>query len=244
MEVLGVVPARAGSKGVRLKNLQQVAGQPLVAYAIQALDASPAVTDVLLSTESETIAEAGRQFGAQVPFLRSNTLARDDVSLDEVVAQCVGQMERHTAKTYDYVVLAQPTSPLVRPTTITAAVDHIHASDLDVLLPVKEVRHIIWLYGNDGRLYQPERKNRQYLRPIYWELGAPKVWRRRAITESGKLPNRVGLLVIDPDEALDIDGLDDFWVAEARLQGKALAEPGQAPRVVAAASTLETVIRS
>jgi CMP-N-acetylneuraminic acid synthetase len=236
VEVLGIVPARGGSKGVPLKNIQPLAGRPLMQYAIQALKTSAVITDVLLSTDSEEIAEVGRALGADVPFLRPAALAEDDVPLDRVVAQCVGQMEEHAGRAYEYVVLVQPTSPLIRPETITAAVEQLDGSDLDLLLPVKEVRHIIWLHGEDGRLYQPERKNRQYLRPIYWELGAPKVWRRSAVVPSGRLPERVGLLVLDPAEALDIDGHRDLGAAELLLQGRDAGATREPPRVVAATS--------
>jgi CMP-N-acetylneuraminic acid synthetase len=236
VEVLGIVPARGGSKGVPLKNIQPLAGRPLMHYALQALMSSPAITDVLLSTDSEEIAEVGRSLGADVPFLRPAALAEDDVPLDRVVAQCVGQMEEHAGRAYDYVVLVQPTSPLIRPETITAAVEHMDGSDLDLLLPVKEVRHIIWLHGEDGRIYQPERRNRQYLKPIYWELGAPKVWRRSAVVPSGRLPDRVGLLVLDPAEALDIDGHRDLGMAELLLQGREANGAHRPPRVVAATS--------
>jgi N-acylneuraminate cytidylyltransferase len=110
--VLGVIPARGGSKGFPGKNLALLAGIPLIAHTIRAARASALLTDTIVSTDDPDIAEAARAHGGNVPFLRPSELATDDCPVWPAVRHAAEHWERARRQPLDLVVLLQPTSPL------------------------------------------------------------------------------------------------------------------------------------
>src|SRR6059058_989062 len=119
--VLGLVPARGGSKGVPGKNVRPLAGHTLLEYTARAARESGVVDRVILSTDSLEIADAGRRAGLEVPFMRPAALAADDTPMVPVIEHALGEIARH-GWSPDIVVLLQPTSPLRRPEHIRDAV--------------------------------------------------------------------------------------------------------------------------
>src|SRR5690606_37646573 len=105
--VLAVITARGGSKGVPRKNVRNLGGKPLIAWTIEEAQKSKYITKLILSSEDKDIIDVAKQYGCEVPFIRPLELAQDDtLGIDVVIhamIQCPG---------YDYVILLQPTSPL------------------------------------------------------------------------------------------------------------------------------------
>jgi CMP-N-acetylneuraminic acid synthetase len=112
--VLGLIPARAGSKGVPRKNLKLLCGKPLLEYTAEAALAASRLSRVILSTEDEEIAEAGRRCGLEVPFLRPSELAADESPMLPVAQHAMGRLES-AGDRFDALCLLQPTNPLRRP---------------------------------------------------------------------------------------------------------------------------------
>ncbi len=139
IKVLGVITARGGSKGVPGKNLKQLAGKPLIAYTIEAASAANALDRVILSTDDEAIAEAGRALGCEVPFLRPAALAQDDTPHLPVVQHAVRWMDEHAGYRADAVMILQPTSPLRAAADIRDSVELLERSGADSVLSVSEV---------------------------------------------------------------------------------------------------------
>lgn len=139
MKVLGVITARGGSKGVPGKNLKPLAGKPLMAYTIEAAAASNALDRVILSTDDEAIAAAGRALGCEVPFLRPAALAQDDTPHLPVIQHAVRWLDEHAGYRPDAVMVLQPTSPLREPADIRACVDLLDRSGADSVLSVSEI---------------------------------------------------------------------------------------------------------
>ena len=108
--VLGLVPARAGSKGVPRKNVRLLKGQTLLEYTARAARASGVLDRVILSTDSTEIAEAGRSAGLEVPFMRPPALAQDDTPMLAVIQHALGALDAE-GWVADVIVLLQPTSP-------------------------------------------------------------------------------------------------------------------------------------
>ncbi len=233
MQALAVIPARGESKGVVLKNLQPLLGLPIVAYAIEAAKASPRVHTVLVSTDSERIAEVAREHDAEVPFLRPDELAGDEVTLGPVVHHALQECEHILGVSFDAVVCVQPTCPLVTAATITAAIEHLDASDLDCVIPVVPERHLMWTPMPDGTYYQQDRLNRQWLQPIYIEVGAALAARKRVVSREQFIGGRIGLMRIDPTEAVDIDDHLGLWQAELILRGRQSERQPTPARLVA-----------
>lgn len=139
MTVLGVITARGGSKGLPGKNLKLLAGKPLIAHTIAAATASHALDRVILSTDDEAIAEAGRALGCEVPFLRPAALAQDDTPHLPVIQHAVQWLADHAGYHPDAVMILQPTSPLRTAGDIRAAVDLLDRSGADSVLSVSEM---------------------------------------------------------------------------------------------------------
>src|SRR5262245_30486631 len=120
-EVLALIPARGGSKGIPGKNLVALSGRPLLAYTCDAARESARITRIVVSTDSEAIASAAETFGA-TPLMRPEALAADDTPMIGVVRHALDALE---ASGYgpEIVVLLQPTSPLRRAEHIDGAVD-------------------------------------------------------------------------------------------------------------------------
>src|SRR5262245_16834240 len=112
MNVLGLITARGGSKGIPRKNLVPLLGRPLLAYTCEAALASTSLARVVLSTDDEEIASVGRAEGIEVPFMRPAELSRDDTPSIDVAVHAVQWLATHAGWQADALVLLQPTSPL------------------------------------------------------------------------------------------------------------------------------------
>lgn len=140
MEILGLIPARGGSRGIPGKNLAPLLGRPLLAYTAAAATASATLTRCILSTDDERIAAAGRELGVEVPFLRPAELALDDTPAFPVVAHAVEWVAAE-GRPADVVVLLQPTSPLRRAEHVDAAVRLLLETGAESVVSVVPVPH-------------------------------------------------------------------------------------------------------
>ena len=226
--VLGLVPARGGSKGVPGKNVRPLAGHTLLEYTVRAARESSVLDRVILSTDSLEIADAGRRAGLEVPFMRPAALAADDTPMVPVIEHALGEIARH-GWLPDIVVLLQPTSPLRRPEHIRDAVAMLRETEADSVVTVVELpRHLSPDYVmriDGGRLkpFLPEGARvtrRQDARPAYSRDGTVYAFRRSTIEQLGGIyGNDCRPLVIDTNDSLSIDSQADWDEAERRLAG-------------------------
>jgi CMP-N,N'-diacetyllegionaminic acid synthase len=140
MNVLGVIPARGGSKGIPVKNLAPLCGRPLLAYTADAVKESKKLTRTIVSTEDERIADCARSLALEVPFIRPSSLAADDAPMLPVLQHAIDAM-RADGFDADMVVLLQPTSPLRRGEHIDAAVTWLERVRGDSVVSVVAVPH-------------------------------------------------------------------------------------------------------
>lgn len=219
MNIVAIIPARAGSKGIPNKNIRLVGGHPLVYYAIKnALD-SELVGRVVVTTDSEQVRVIARQMGAEVHW-RDAALCADDVTLDAVVADAVPADEE-----WDYVVTMQPTSPTLRRETLDAAVRRAAEEGLDTLISVVNEPRLSWGVGGDGRV-RPNyaaRLNRQWLPADYAETGAFVVSRASVVTPKTRIGEKVGVFEVSPEEGIDVDTFDDLRCVAAHLERERVA---------------------
>jgi CMP-N-acetylneuraminic acid synthetase len=229
MNILGVVPARGGSKGVPGKNLALVAGRPLLAWTAEAARASRTLTRLVLSTDAPAIAEAGRTMGLEVPWLRDPQLARDDTPIVAVLADLLRGLSARDGYVPDVLVLLQPTSPLRRAGDIDAVVTRLLESGADSIVTVVEVPHqfhpLSVLSDVDGRLVPwaggATVTRRQDKPRVFARNGPAVVACRPATLESGALygPDTRGV-VMAPEDSVDIDTPWDLalagWLLERR----------------------------
>src|SRR6185437_12039766 len=123
MRVLGVIPARGGSKGIPGKNLFPLLGRPLLAYTIHSVQNSRRVTRAVLSSDDPEIIEVARGLGADVPFVRPAELSGDSVPSSAVVRHALRTLEAEEGRPYDAVALLEPTAPLRTADDIDAVID-------------------------------------------------------------------------------------------------------------------------
>ena len=109
--ILGLIPARGGSKGLPRKNIKPLSGKPLIAWTIEQALASKYLDRVVVSTDDKEIAEISKKYGAEIPFIRPKELARDDSTTSDVILHALNWFES-TGKKYDYLALLESTSPL------------------------------------------------------------------------------------------------------------------------------------
>lgn len=110
--VLAVVPARSGSKGLKDKNVLEFLGKPLLAWSVEASIKSKYIDDTILSTDSQLIANVGRKYGAEVPFIRPHRISGDTTTSIEVVEHTVLFLRKELKLEHDILILLEPTSPL------------------------------------------------------------------------------------------------------------------------------------
>ncbi len=233
--MLALVPARGGSKGIPRKNLQLLAGKPLVVHAIETGLAARLVSRVVCSTDDDEIAEVARQAGAKVPFRRPPELAQD-VSEDwPVFVHALEWLEREEGWRPDLIVNLRPTSPLRRPRHVDEAIELLLRTGADSVKAVCLARqhpHKMWLRGDDGsmepflktklRLERGPDVPRAQLQEVYWQNGIVDVTRREVIFEQRTVIGaRVAGLVIEPADSIDIDGPLDLALAELLLAKRA-----------------------
>lgn len=111
-KIVGVIPARGGSKGLPGKNIRLINGKPLIAWTIEAALASEYLDEVIVSTDSEEIKAVAERYGARVPFLRPDELAMDTSTSMDVLIHALDFLEQKESQTFDVLMMLEPTSPL------------------------------------------------------------------------------------------------------------------------------------
>ena len=175
-KILGIIPARSGSKGLPGKNIKQLCGKPLISWTIEQALRSKYVDKVFLSTDSEEIAKIAREWGVDVPFLRPDELALDDSPTSDAILHV---LEKFTlmGEVYDYVALLEPTSPLRKSNDIDDAINLISQhTDADCLVSVGAIHmehplivkkiddqgFIVPYIANIAKIYQRQQADKAY----------------------------------------------------------------------------------
>ena len=217
MKVLGVIPARGGSKSIPRKNLADVNGRPLLSFIIEVAQEAKELDRLVVSTDDEEIATVARKWGADVPFLRPPELATDEVDLVSVVRHAMQEMDR-LGFVADAIVSLQPTSPLVESDDIDLAIQKLEDTGADSVASVLPIdhEHPFWVKRLVGDRVLPFNEytdesylQRQDLPPAFIFDGGIFVRRRRLLEEwSGRdfgLGNDVRAVVLDARKSLHID---------------------------------------
>lgn len=226
VEIVGVIPARGGSKGIPRKNTRNLVGKPLIAFTIEAALKSKLLDRVIVSTNDVKIAEIAKSYGAEVPFLRPTELAKDDTPGLLVIQHAVKYLEDVEACKSDITVILQPTSPLRSERYIDKAVEKLLRTGADSVITVCKVKHHpFWSFIAKGdRLYPFLEKGiavsrRQDLPKIYAVNGAVYAVRRDVLFEQNSVFGRDTRAVVMPyEESVDIDDYFDLFVAEMVLK--------------------------
>lgn len=224
MKVLGIIPARGGSKGVPRKNIRMLCGMPLIGHIHRAALQVAELTDLVLSTDDEEIASVGRDLGIDVPFMRPPELATDDATTLGAVRHAIAEMERRRGTTYGIAVLLQPPCPLTRPRHIRNAIKLLVSDDLDAVgsfTAVEDDHPAFVLKRQQGRLERmyPElagMTSRHDLEPLYRACGNVYAYRRHNPMDHNRLlAGKTDFIEIEKPFTININDEVDWNIAEA-----------------------------
>jgi YrbI family 3-deoxy-D-manno-octulosonate 8-phosphate phosphatase len=247
-QILALIPARGGSKGIPRKNIRLFAGYPLIAWSIAAAKRSSLVTRVIVSTDDAEIAAVAREWGAETPFLRPDELAQDKTTDLPVFEHALKWLEDVEGYHPEIVVQLRPTSP-IRPRTmvddaIQILLDHTDADCVRGVVPAAQNPFKMWRFNGEGKplaqllevegIDEPYNAPRQILPPVYWQTGHIDAIRTSTIVNKKSLTGDVIYpLMIDPKYTVDIDTLPDWGKYEALVySGLEMVSPGNSHRTM------------
>jgi len=241
-EILALIPARGGSKGIPRKNIRSFAGYPLIVWSIAAAKQAECVMRVIVSTDDPEIAAVAREYGAETPFLRPSELAQDQTTDLPVFEHALAWLEENEGYKPEIVIQLRPTSP-IRPkdcvdNAVRILMEHTDADCVRGVVPAGQNPHKMWrLAGEDQPMSpllevegitEPYNAPRQILPPVYWQTGHIDAIRVSTITQKKSLTgDAIYPLVIDPRYTIDIDNLSDWAKYEALVSsGLEMVVPG------------------
>jgi CMP-N-acetylneuraminic acid synthetase len=227
MKILGLIPARGGSKGIPHKNRKLLGGKPLLQYTIEAALGATELDAVVFSSEDDTLIGLAQNLGVRVPFKRPMELANDSARSIDVVLHALETLSEQ-GEHYDAVCLLQVTTPFRTSEAIDAAIHKFKSTSIDSLISVLEVPHAFnphWVFEeHDGTLNIATGEKeiisrRQELPPAYIRDGAIYITKNEVLREKGSFfGNRLGYYISDASRHVNIDTLEDWESAEKIIQ--------------------------
>ncbi len=220
MKNIAIIPARSGSKGLKDKNVKLMNGKPLLAYSIEAAKESEIFDEIMVSTDSQKYADIAIQYGANVPFLRSEENSSDNSGSWEAVLEVLRNY-KDMGRGFDTICLLQPTSPLRTGNDITEAYRTFQENDVNALTSVCEVDHSpLWCMtlGEDRMLTEFKKRSddvpRQLLDTYYRLNGAIYIRQIKYENEIRLIDDKEIAFVMDKRRSIDIDDEFDFAISE------------------------------
>jgi N-acylneuraminate cytidylyltransferase len=224
-ELLAIIPARGGSKGIPRKNIRPIAGKPLIAWTIEQALASEKITRVVVSTDDEEIRDCAQAYGADVPFLRPDKLANDSATTESAMLHCLDWLEKNEGYTASDVVLLQATSPIRVAGELDRAITEYKSKGYDSILSVCEFWHFLWnqteppsaSYNFRSR---PRRQDILQENKKYKENGSIYISNTLKFNnEKNRIcGSRIGYHLMKEEHSYEIDTLADWVVVEALLE--------------------------
>lgn len=229
MRILGIIPARGGSKGIPDKNIKLLGEKPLLQYSFEAAQNSRLITKIILSSDSDRIIEVGKNIGLEVPFKRPMDLAQDDTPSLSVIQHSVSFFLDQN-KRFDAVCLLQPTTPFRSKELIDTAIKKFISGNYDSLLSVREVPHEYnphWVFEEkDGALNvatgdEEIIPRRQDLPKAYHRDGAIYITKTETLLKENSLyGKKIGFIENSGPNYVNIDTMNDWTIAENILKAK------------------------
>lgn len=230
MRILAIIPARGGSKGVPGKNIKLLDDKPLLSYTAEVAFASNLLTEVIVSTEDEQIADVAKGLGLKVPFSRPMSLAQDHTPTVDVIIHALKWYESQSVF-FDAVCILQATCPFRTVDFLNKAIEKFIKQDTDSLVSVLKVPHVYnphWIFetNDKGNLKIATGETeiisrRQELPTAYHRDGSVYLTKSKVLLEEGSLYGKsTAFIESDPEFYINIDTLSDWEKAEEIIQKK------------------------
>lgn len=224
MSSIAIITARGGSKRIPKKNIKEFCGKPIIAYSIEAALQSGVFDEVMVSTDSEEIAGIAAEYGAKVPFLRSEATSNDFATTADVLEEVLGAYEK-LGHMFDVLCCIYPTAPFVTGKKLADAMKELEASGADSLMPVVKFgfppQRAMVIREGSLKYHQPEyaSSRSQDLEPLYHDCGQFYICRVEAFRECKSVVTPKSTALIMPEEEVqDIDNLSDWVMAELKYK--------------------------
>ena len=222
-EVLAIIPARGGSKGIPMKNIQEIAGKPLIQYTIEQALKSKLITRTIVSTDNQKIKKIAKNLGAEVPFLRPKKYSKDNSSSLEVITHAMDFLQKTTTKIPKIITFLQPTNPL-RPTEmIDKSIKLLQKNNGTSVLSVFTRRqHPFRSFEIKNRFLKPQKEDfekyyqRQKLPTLYYPTGTIYTFWTNTLKKYNSIfgPKIIPMISKKNELHLDIDDHFDMFVCE------------------------------
>lgn len=232
-KVLALIPARGGSRRLPGKNLLELCGEPITVWSIKAAQQSKYVDRIVVSTDSDEIAEVARAAGADVPFMRPNYLASDTASSLDVVKHALNELNQK-GQCYEFIVLLQPTSPLRTSKHIDESFELLQSKDADAIVGVTELDHPIELtnrlpddlsmkgfFTTDSHLRSQDFPKRYRVNGAIYLVRVESLIKENTIF----LSDRIYAYKMDREVSVDIDTPYDLRLADALFNRDEFIKP-------------------
>ena len=218
--IIALIPARCGSKGIKEKNILLFNQKPLLAHSIIYAKKSPLIKDIVVSTDSKKFASIANEYGGRTPFIRPILLSGDDVQDFPVIEHAINFLENENGKKIDYIALLRPTSPLRPPMLIEKAYKIIKnnkdATSVRSVIQANQHPYRQWFIEDQKivspilDIFEPYNLPRQALPRSYFQSGDIEFIKRSALKQKSVSGNHILPLIIDSKCLFDIDTLADL----------------------------------
>ncbi|WP_081606361.1 cytidylyltransferase domain-containing protein [Helicobacter cinaedi] len=223
---LAIIPARSGSKGLPDKNIKSLCGKPLLAWSIESALDSAYIDEVVVSTDSSVYADIAKSYGANVPFLRPESLSSDTTTTFDVLKHCIRFYKESLGKSFDYIVLLEPTSPLREKGDIDKMIEKLIAEKADSISSIGEVKEhpAILKKITNNRLHTfmpslPKTTRRQDNETLYFPYGVAYIAKTTALLQEQTFyTQNCTFYTILPHQCYEVDDLCDFICIEAMMK--------------------------
>lgn len=227
MKILGLIPARGGSKSIPNKNIRLFGGKPLITYSIELLKKSKLIDRIIVSTDSKKIADISKKTGAEIPFYRPKKLSQDNTPMIDVIKHTINHLKNMDSYNPDIITLLQPPSPLRTLQMVEKSIKILKKSNSTSVISVAEVKTHPFLSFCLGRKYlKPFLPNfekhtiRQKRKPFFYPTGLIYTFRTTNLTKFNSLygPKIMPLIVKEKELNVDIDDPFDWFIGEMTLK--------------------------
>jgi len=233
MNIVSIIPARGGSKGIPKKNILNFCGKPLISWTIEEVLGSKLINDVYVSSDADDILEISKNYGAKV-IKRPRTIARDNSTSEEALKHAIAFIRKNVKEKIDIVVFCQATSPLRTSEDIDNAIKYFISTQADSLFSAvileslytwrKQKRELISVsYDYKNRARRQERL------PLYLENGSIYIFKPEVLAKyNNRLGGKISMYIMDYWKSFDIDTIEDIEICEYFMRKKILSKP---PRI-------------
>ena len=229
MNILALIPARAASKGIKLKNIQKIKGKPLIAYSIDAAKKSKFVNRIIVSTDNPKIAKIAKSYGAEIPFLRPKKFSSDKSPTIEAINHTLNFLKTSESYEPDIVVILQPTSPIRPPKIIDKSIHMLKSSKVTSVITTMKIKtHPYQSFWKKSSYLKPFLKKnskyyqRQKLPSLYFPTGSVYSFKLSTLKKFGSIygPNIKSIEIEDDHFNIDIDTPFELFLAQQIMKNQ------------------------